>query len=32
VGGVMLARAMKTEAAQQALLDACKKGGQTVLK
>ncbi|MCE2681061.1 MAG: TetR/AcrR family transcriptional regulator [Burkholderiales bacterium] len=32
VGGVMLARAMKTEAAQQALLDACKKGGQAILK
>jgi len=32
VGGVMLARAMKTEEAQQSLLDACKKGAQAVLK
>ncbi len=32
VGGIMLARAMKTEEAQQSLLDACKKGAQAVLK
>lgn len=31
-GGIMLARAMKTEAVQEALLDACKKAGEAILK